>query len=212
MLKEDQNKRINNSRRKIAPNSVAWEPNLDLQQHKKEYADWQQAQWERNVRRHVEDTAERERLGLPRTPPAVKPAFGGKVFEGNNSAVLSLKTIFAPDFANGREQWHNGEPRFITKELAGWPSKLEMKYEGDERIATDKLHRRFLACPRAEGNETVNWQILPIIPQYPLDRDLWPPPTPYEIWERQHWIRDQQFSDWEGVEALGMDLMDALIE
>lgn len=38
MLKEDQKKRNNNSCRKIAPISVAWERNLALQQHKKEDA------------------------------------------------------------------------------------------------------------------------------------------------------------------------------
>lgn len=212
VIKQDQNKRINNSRRKVAPNSFAWPPNLDLQQHKKDFAKWQQAQWERTVKRHTDDVAERHRLGLTSTPPAINPAFGGKVFEGNNSAVLSQKTVFSPNFQEGREVQHASGLGMIHKEIPGWPSKVEMKYEGDDRIATDKLHGRFLGAPRAEGNETVNWQQRSIIPQYHLDDFYYPVPQEEDVWLRSHWIRDHQFSDLEGVLALGKDLMDCMIQ
>ncbi|CZT24666.1 uncharacterized protein RCC_10392 [Ramularia collo-cygni] len=210
VLKEDQNKRMNNSRRKIAPNSIAWELNLDVEQHKKEFAEIQQAQLERNIKYHTDDAAERIRLGLPATPPAIKPAFGGKVFKGNDSAVLSRKTVFAPDFEEGREVRHATNHGWINKEIAVWPSRMEMKYEGDDRISTDKLHGRFLGAPRTEGNETVNWQQRSIIPQYAMEDFYYPVPREEEIWLRVHWIREHQFSDMEGVEALGKDLMDML--
>lgn len=212
IIKEDQNKRINNARRKVAPNSFAWELNLDLQEHKKAFAAWQQAQWDRKVKRHTDDKAERERLGLSPTPPPVKPSFGGKIFKTNDSAVICQKTIFSTQYEEGREIRHASGIGWVKKEIAGWPSKLEMKYEGDDRIATDKLHGRFLGAPRAEGNETVNWQQRSIIPQYHLDDFYYPVPKEADIWLKQHWIREHQFSDWEGVGALGTDLMDALNE
>jgi hypothetical protein len=72
--------------------------------------------------------------------------------------VLAQKTVFTPNFEDGREQIHASGLEMITKEIASWPSKAEMKYEGDDRIATVEIHRRFLGAPRTEGNETVNWQ------------------------------------------------------
>jgi hypothetical protein len=210
VIKEDRDKRMNNARRKICPNSIAWEPNMDLELHKKKYAELQEVRWQHKARRHTAEAAERVRLGLSPTPPAVKPAFGGKMFENNYSSVLSQKTIFTPNFEQGREE--QTAAGWLKKEVAGWPSKMEMKYEGDDRIATDKIHRRFLGAPRAEGNETVNWQQRSIISQYELEDFYYPKPTDDDIFMGKHWIRDLQFSDAEGVEILGKDLMDALNE
>lgn len=212
VLKEDQNKRINNSRRKVCPNSVAWELNLDLPEHKKQFAEIQQVNWEKKTKYSTNDAAERRRLGLPLTPPTINVPFGGKTFKGNESAVLAQKTVFTPNFEDGRDIKHATNGGWLKKEIAGWPSKIEMKYEGDDRIATDKLHGRFLGAPRAEGNETVNWQQRSIIPQYHLEDFYYPVPVEADIWLRGHWIRDHQFSDMEGVEFLGKDLMDALNE
>lgn len=52
---------------------------------------------------------------------------------------------------------------------AGWPCAQELKYEGDDRVATDVKHGRFLPVPRRPGNDTVNWQQLSFLEQHPFD-------------------------------------------
>lgn len=127
-----------------------------------------------------------------------RKAFDGKEFDTNHGPVLSLETIFCP-------AWHKGK-----ENTAPWPSKSEMKYEGDDRISTDRLHGRFPGAPRVEGNETVNWQHRLVIAQFPFDELYYPIPSAVDIFMRTHWIADLEFSDEEGVEALGEDFMDIL--
>jgi hypothetical protein len=104
----------------------------------------------------------------------------------NFSAVLSMRTVFSPGFRNGKDVF------------APWPSRSEMKYEGDDRIATDPLHRRFLGVPRVEGNETVNWQHRNVIEQYPLE-DWYIIPTESEADWKAHHVPEME-ADNESVE------------
>ena len=87
-----------------------------------------------------------------------------------------------------------------------------MKYEGDERIATDKLHSRFLGAPRVEGNETVNWQHRNVIEQYPLE-NYNHIPTALAVFERNHHFPGLE-ADSESVEEawhlIGRELYELL--
>lgn len=131
-------------------------------------------------------------------PPHLRPAFGGKEFDTNHSTVLCYETIFCPSWQKGKEN------------VAPWPNKSEMKYEGDDRISTDRLHRRFPGAPRVEGNETVNWQHRAVIEQFPFDEFYYPIPHSVEIFLRTHLVADLEFSDEEGEEVLGKDFMEML--
>jgi hypothetical protein len=114
------------------------------------------------------------------------------------SAVMCMPTVFTPTFAN------------LPRILAPWPSPQEMKYEGDDRISTDLLHRRFLGAPRVPGNETVNWQHRAIIMQEAMDDFLFPVPTEVEIYMRAMEILGLEFGEEEGKEILGEWLWRAL--
>ena len=125
-------------------------------------------------------------------------AFAGKDFETNHSNVLSYETIWCPQWEKGKEN------------IADWPPKAESKYEGDDRISTDKLHRRYPGAPRVEGNDTVNWQHRAIIEQFPFDDFYYPIPNAVEIFLKTHWVDELEFKDEEGEEAIGKELMEAL--
>lgn len=99
--------------------------------------------------------------GKPR--PKIFPAFGGKRFNDNRSAVLALPTIWCPWAESTYEH-----PR------APWPSQEEMKEEGDERNSS--IFRRFPALPRVPGNETVVYKQKNLIVSYPMDK-VWELPT-----------------------------------
>lgn len=147
---------------------------------------------------------ERSSQGLHHSPaPIVDPPFHNLIpsLPDNRSTVLSLPTIFTPNYALAR-----------TSPLAPWPDLNEQRYEGDERIATELIHGRFLPHPRVGGNYTVNWQHRSMIPQYQLENFHYPIPDENEIFLRNSWIPALEFTDEEGEEALGGDLMGLLEE
>ncbi|KAK4547977.1 hypothetical protein LTR36_010696 [Oleoguttula mirabilis] len=197
------NLQLNEARRKLCPKSPFWHADFDLEQHKREWKDGEARRArvppDEKARLAAEDT-KRKKFGLPPVVVApVKPeAFGGKEFEISRSNVLCEPTIFCP-------QW-----RIHKEEIAPWPSKHEMEYEGDGRIATDKLHRRFPGLPRVDGNETVNWQHRAVIPPFPFEEFYYPIPSVVDIFMRTHEIKDTQFTDEAGTEAIGVELMGLL--
>ncbi|KAM0720046.1 hypothetical protein Q7P37_004181 [Cladosporium fusiforme] len=190
-VKEKQkHEKLNLARSKICANSPFWYRNFDLAAHKREFALLVQGRMKSLEHTLLLDSPETPIRGnsggkatsveTPSTCPSAgdsedsfstlsshpstpsRSAFSGKtlsgpVFTSNLSPVLALPTVFTPQYKLGRP--------FI----APWPSKSEMKYEGDDRIATDKLHGRFLGAPRVESNETVNWQHRNVIEQYDLE-------------------------------------------
>ncbi|GAB7322479.1 hypothetical protein MBLNU13_g03416t1 [Cladosporium sp. NU13] len=202
---KQRHEKLNQARVKICKDSPFWHHNFDLETHKREFAALQQA------RLGSSDSSSSTSSGgsphilpqmgdLPSTPTNHSPtdsfetphttppgsaytAFSGKfscetietstTFNTNLSPVLCLPTVFTPNYMLGKP--------FI----APWPSRQEMKYEGDERIATDKLHSRFLGAPRVEGNETVSWQHRQVIEQYPLE-NYNHIPSSLEVFERNH--------------------------
>ncbi|KAF2478990.1 hypothetical protein BDY17DRAFT_327798 [Neohortaea acidophila] len=183
-----QRQALNSTRHKFCPKSPFWHANFNLDQHKEE--------WEAGRTRHLAlKTTQESRRSSSAPPPTTPRPFDGREFSTHHSPVLSLETVFSPTWLQGKE------------DVAPWPSKLEMKYEGDDRISTDRLHRRFLGIPRVEGNETVNWQHRAAIPQYTSDCFYYPIPSEEHIILRNHDIPGLQFTDEEGEEALGKAFM-----
>lgn len=222
-VKEKQkHEKLNLARSKICANSPFWYRNFDLQAHKREFALLvkDRAKSLQSISQpDSPKTPVRSQVlfGTPSTSPSTvhsrdsvgtkstcsstpsRPAFSGKVvagptFDSNLSPVLSLPTVFTPQFKLGRP--------FV----APWPSKSEMKYEGDDRIATDKLHGRFLGAPRVEGNETVNWQHRNVIEQYPLENYHYVP-TEAAVMMKSHFVDEADHAtDEEAKHMLGEEL------
>ncbi|KAK8217224.1 hypothetical protein M8818_001477 [Zalaria obscura] len=181
--------RVLKAREHICPDSPFFTKDLNRKEHeiemKREKEEWLKAK---------KDRAEKEAAqGLTiRILP-----FGGKKFENNLSPVLGQPTIWCPSWQVGKEA------------TAPWPSLSEMKYEGDERIATAKHHGRFLPVPRLPGNETVNWQHLSFLEPLPFDR-VRHVPDEVDIMMNTHTIPELEITDEEGMSLLGKDLMEAL--
>ena len=179
--------RLNAARQRFCKKSIAWTHNLNRGQHRQDFKqDWynhQAKQMDREFRREQAERAVREAYGIPVTRAPKEPsllidklldaveeqnhtfAYG---FDNNLSLVLSLPTAFSLGYHRSRFD-PNWELGMRPKPEPKYPGLAEMKYEGDERIATDMLHRRFLGAPRVPGNDTVNWTQAAIVPQYPLD-------------------------------------------
>ncbi|KAF1821144.1 uncharacterized protein K489DRAFT_382184 [Dissoconium aciculare CBS 342.82] len=195
-VEEARNKqRLNDRRKRLCPQSPFWTADFDLRKHMKEW----RASLERIKRRQEVSRAREIRaqsnLDIP-TVPAIKPALQGKLFDTNHSAVLALPTVFTHSLGRRR--------------LAPWPSREEMKYEGDDRVSTDRLHGRFLPAPRVDDDETVPWMHRAIIAQEALENFHYPYPCEVEIFLRMHWVPDLEITDLEGRNMLGRELMDLL--
>lgn len=147
----------------------------------------------------AEEMNTRLRMGIPPlfAPAPPRPAFDGKNFSTNHSSVLAQKTVFCPQFREGKVA------------VSPWPTKAEMVYEGDSRISTDQLHRRFPSLPRVQGHNTANWQQLAAIDQYPLDK-VHVVPSSVDVFIRWHKIKELEFTDEQGEQRLGKDFMDML--
>ncbi|CAK1355740.1 uncharacterized protein RHO25_000592 [Cercospora beticola] len=101
-------------------------------------------------------------------------------------------------------------PHEAVHAISNWPCREEEKYEGDGRIATDILHRRFPAVPRVQGNVTVNWQQRNFIEPCPLENYWRPLPSEVDIFMRTHYVPEVECSHEQGVQAVGQELMELL--
>lgn len=132
-----------------------------------ELADWLEHRQElveatgRHLGRAVALKQELVRLESQGLPP-LRQAFDGKIFPQNLGSVLAMPTIWC--FA-WRVPWKIGAP---------WPSRVEMRWEGDDRART--RNGRFLPLPREPGNESVVWSHLPMVKSFELDQ-VWRVPT-----------------------------------
>jgi hypothetical protein len=87
----------------------------------------------------------------------INPAFNGKKYDDNRSAVLAHETIWA--------SWSTPTDEHPE---ALWPDRSEFQYEGDDRAKSDV--GRFLPLPRKPGKEMVNWKSREQVQPYrPLD-------------------------------------------
>jgi len=136
-------------------------------------------------------------------PTTFRPAFSGKTIEGpgfdsNLSPVLCVPTVFTPSYELGKLH------------VAQWPSRSEMKYEGDDRIFTDKLHGRFPGAPRVPGNETVNWQQTKVIVQYDLE-NYHTVPSEAAVMLKSHFIDEADHAtEEEAIHMIGSELLEML--
>ena len=176
---------LNRARPKLCRHSPYLPTNLrDLTTHKADVAAASERRTNRKVAYHMrvlELRMAEQQSRFPTPPPPLREPLDGKthLFTTNQSAVLAKPTIFCPNYHLSRE-WT----------LAPWPSRQEVKYEGDDRIATDKLHGRFLPAPRVPGNGTVNWQQRTIVTPERFDNFL----NGYEdleIHERGVWVGER---------------------
>lgn len=194
-----QRQRLNMARRKVCPRSPFWSSDFDLDKHKKEWEAGRARHRAKSLTERLDTAVRQKATNKPYSKPAPlgKP-FDGKDFTAHYSPVLCQETVFCPQFDKGKEN------------IAPWPTKAEMKYEGDDRISTDQIHGRVLGFPRVEGNETVNWQMRAMILQYPMDDFHFPPPDDVAIMHRTWWIGEFEFTDEQGEEAIGKELMGLL--
>jgi hypothetical protein len=136
-------------------------------------------------------------------PTTFRPAFSGKTIEGpgfdsNLSPVLCVPTVFTPSYELGKLH------------IAQWPSRSETKYEGDDRIFTDKLHGRFPGAPRVPGNETVNWQQTKVIVQYDLE-NYHTVPSEAAVMLKSHFIDEADHAtEEEAIHMIGSELLEML--
>lgn len=195
--------RLHRGRMQVCRFSPFLAADFNLAAHKKE---WQAAKERlafRNLSYHmrvIEQRQAEQQRAFPLPPPALRPAFDGKEWSTNHSAVLSFPTVFSTTYWKGR----------APETISDWPTKSEMKYEGDDRISTDRLHARFPPAPRVQGNGTVNWQQRTIIVPHFFDNFQFGL-NECDIFLRRHWIDELEFSDEEGRVAVGKELM-GLIE
>lgn len=182
-----QNRRLNRQRGRYCPRSDFFTFDFDVAKHQKEYdqlrsehkARKEDAEKYAEVIHNAEVRADNEfraGRGNHRLPPArvrstarsvevpvteIRQGFPSvvkvKEFADSRGVVLANETIWA----SKSEQ--------APKPIAEWPGNQEMKFEGDDRMRTDKLHRRFLPLPRQPANETVMWSQRPVVQFYELD-------------------------------------------
>ncbi len=190
---------LNASRRKICRNSPFWSLDFDLEQHRRDWAAGKERECKHKLDAEQKVLSERiteHDTPFPDPPPSIRKPLDGKYenFSTCQSLVLYQDTVFCPQLERAKEH------------ISPWPSQAEMKYEGDDRISTDRSHSRFPGFPRKAGNETVNWQLLEMIKSFSFD-DFLRVPNEVDIFMRTHWIPELEFTDEEGEEALGKDMM-----
>ena len=195
--------RFQRERRKICPRSDILTPNFDFAEHDREWQDASRRYSDRkNAYRIRSMLARQQEHGTPyAVQPPIRAAFGQTNpdnFNHHIGTVTLHETAFSPVYYNN-----------VWWKIADWPEKAEFKYEGDDRISTDKLHGRFFPLPRIKSNETVNWQQRLLVPLSVLDkmdyqyRDV-------EVFTKNFWIPELEFDDEEGKEIIGAELMGLL--
>lgn len=222
-------RRLYNARRRICPHSPFWSENFDLDHHRRT--------WEAGRRRHYEArqtyqnsiSLARQRDHSPDFHPApIRPAFNNKVFLSSRSItalygnhyglalskstsasyqplstgpVLALPTIFSPQWPTHSRSTY----------IAPWPSRIEMKLEGPDRVASERIHGRFLATPRIpDPRPDLTWQDWKFLRSWAFDDAYFPIPGEVEIFLRHFWVEELEFGEEEGRMALGGELMGLL--
>ncbi|KAF2161855.1 hypothetical protein M409DRAFT_27911 [Zasmidium cellare ATCC 36951] len=210
--KQERIRRTNFARSKVCKDSVAWPRDYDVEEHRALYADDVRKQMQKKGERRVKELRDRERLGLPEFPDAVKPAMGGKELGNNRSAVLSQETVFTKEFEKDRrDRDFFQHPERVYKDVADWPCREEAKYEGDDRISTERIHGRFLGLPRVPGNNTVNWMQRSVVKQYSFD-DHYQKLNEHDVFWRYNNVDEIEVNDNTGAELVGNELMGMLDE
>lgn len=201
------------AREKFCKDSFILTPEFDFDKHRLEW------------RKLKEGYLSQLGSSVPTLPSSRKP-FSNKTINGpefieDYSPVICEKTAFTPNFAGGMEfihPWPIGYYDFalprpkVPKPIAPWPSRDEMKYEGDDR-PTVRIQGRCMALPRVPSNETVTWQHRAMIIPRNLDLHTYAP-CEAEVLERIFWIADiEDFSEMDlntPSEIVGSELFELL--
>ncbi|GAB7349187.1 hypothetical protein MBLNU459_g8120t1 [Dothideomycetes sp. NU459] len=146
---------------------------------------------------------------LVRSPVLVQPTIWQPCWEVNKIYIASPNNI--SDWGNDHMPIGSAPyPSSAQVLIAEWPEYQERKYEGDDRIRTSYDHRRFLPVPRKRTNTTVNFSLLPFLPQHDLDKVCQAPSHEQVLWNYyesgNEGLGDDQINIW-----LGESLKDMLI-
>jgi hypothetical protein len=92
----------------------------------------------------------------------------GKFLQTACSPVLCMPTIWQRDFGQNKYFVYPADTH-TTSTIALFPGIQELKFEGNDRIASSDAHRRFLPFPRHPCNQTVNWTVRPYLKPHAFD-------------------------------------------
>ncbi|KAI4717695.1 hypothetical protein E4T48_06076 [Aureobasidium sp. EXF-10727] len=95
----------------------------------------------------------------------------GKFLQTSCSPVLCMPTIWQRDFDQNKYFVYPANAH-TTSTVALFPSIQELKFEGNDRIATSIDHRRYFSVPRHPCNQTVNWTVRPYLKPHEFDEIL----------------------------------------
>ena len=96
----------------------------------------------------------------------------GKFLQTTCSPVLCMPTIWQKDYEHNKyfvypaDVYANAQ---ATSTVALFPSLQELKFEGNDRIASKDIHRRFFPAPRYPCNQTMNWTVRPYLKPHEFD-------------------------------------------
>lgn len=111
----------------------------------------------------------------------------GKFLQTTCSPVLCMPTIWQKDYEHNKYFVHPADAQ-ATSTIALFPNLQELKFEGNDRIASKDIHRRFFPAPRNPCNQTVNWSVRPYLKPHQFD----------EIMENHVPTEEEIFTyDWE---------------
>lgn len=96
------------------------------------------------------------------------PPHEGKYLQTVCTPVLCLPSIWQPHLRSNKYTMWPAENEF-TASIAPFPKSQELKFEGNERVASSAHNRRFLPIPRDPCNDTVAWNLRPALRPHDLD-------------------------------------------
>ncbi|KAG9578917.1 hypothetical protein KCU77_g12874, partial [Aureobasidium melanogenum] len=92
----------------------------------------------------------------------------GKFLQTSCSPVLCMATVWQKDVEQNKYFVYPANAH-ATSIVALFPGVQELKFEGNDRIASSIDHRRFLPFPRHPCNQTVNWAVRPYLKPHSFD-------------------------------------------
>jgi hypothetical protein len=92
----------------------------------------------------------------------------GKFLQTSCSPVLCMPTIWQQDYEQNKHFVYPANAH-TTSTIALFPNLQELKFEGNDRIASSEIHLRFLPVPRHPCNQTVNWTVRPYLKPHEFD-------------------------------------------
>ena len=92
----------------------------------------------------------------------------GKFLQTTCSPVLCMPTIWQTESEQNKYFVYPANAH-TTSTVALFPGLQELKFEGNDRIASSDTHRRFLPIPRHPCNQTMSWTVRPYLKPHQFD-------------------------------------------